>query len=151
MSTGGTTSSALATDGTDRELPSQPWESRTARFAAHWGPTAVVVTASGELDAANAVQLADFVQRCAAHSEWVILDLTGLQFFGTAGFSALHTINVRCAGAGVQWTVVPNHVVSRLLRLCDPDHALPICDSVTGDAAGSGEPRRLLQLVPQPR
>jgi anti-anti-sigma factor len=151
MSTAGTTGPAWTTDGTDGESPSQPWESRTARFAAHWGPSAVVVTADGELDAANAVQLADYVQRCAAHSEWVILDLTGLEFFGTAGFSALHTINVRCAGAGVQWTVVPNHVVSRLLQLCDPDHALPICDSVTSDAAGSREPRRLLQLVPQPR
>ena len=150
MSTNGTTGSARTT-GMNPEIPSQPWESRTARFAAHWGPSAVVVTAQGELDAANAVDLADYVQRCAAYSTWVILDLTGLEFFGTSGFSALHTINVRCAGAGVQWTVVPNHVVSRLLNLCDPDHALPICDSVNGDSGGHGEARRLLQLVPQPR
>jgi anti-anti-sigma factor len=155
MSTAGTTGSGWVHAGSDDEFPSQPWESRTARFAAHRGPAAVVVAAQGELDAANAVQLADYVQRCAAFSQWVILDLTGLKFFGTAGFSALHTINVRCAGAGVRWTVVPNRTVSRLLRICDPDQALPIYGSPTGDSFGYSavrdEPRRLLQLVPQPR
>ncbi len=132
-------------------FPPQPWQTRTARFAAQRLASAVVVTAHGELDAANARQLADYVQRCAGCSAWVILDLTGLKFFGTSGFSALHTINVRCAGAGVQWAVVPNNVVSRLLRICDPDQALPIYKSVTGEMADKEEPQRLLQLVPQPR
>ena len=139
------------TTGMDAEFPPPPWENHTSRFSAHRGPSAVVVTAHGELDATNAVALADYVQRCAAYGERVILDLHELTFFGTAGFSVLHTINVRCAGADVQWAVVPNHVVSRLLRLCDPDHALPVCDSVTGDSIGWDDPRQLLQLVPQPR
>lgn len=150
MSTAETPGSGWTT-GMDAEFPPPPWENHTSRFAAHWGPSAVVVTAHGELDAANAVALADYVQRCATYCERVILDLTKLTFFGTSGFSVLHTINVRCAGADVHWTVVPNHVVTRLLRLCDPDHALPVCDSLTGDATGRDDPRRLLQLVPQPR
>ena len=29
----------------------------------------------------------------------MIVDLSSLEFFGTAGFSALHLINVRCAAA----------------------------------------------------
>jgi anti-anti-sigma factor len=137
--------------GTETAIPSEPWENHTARFTAEWGPSFVVITAHGELDASNANQLADYVQRCAAHSNSVILDLSGLEFFGTAGFSALHTINVRCAGAGVRWAVVPGKAVSRLLRICDPDNALPPAESVQDILDANEKPRRLFQLVPQPR
>ncbi|MDA3638604.1 STAS domain-containing protein [Mycobacterium xenopi] len=137
--------------GVDTAFPSQPWESRTARFTAHWGPSAVAVVAHGELDAANASQLADYVQQCAAFSKLVILDLRGVEFFGTAGFSTLHTINVRCARADVQWAVVPSRAVSRVLRICDPEHALPIADSADVMLVDQREPRRLLQLVSQSR
>jgi len=137
--------------GTDATTPSEPWENHSARFTAEWGPSFVVVTAYGELDASNANQLADFVQRCAAHSKSVIVNLSGLEFFGTDGFSALHTINVRCAGVGVRWAVVPGKAVSRLLRICDPDSALPVAESVPDILDENEKPRRLLQLVPQPR
>ena len=142
--------SAGTAPGMDNAFPSEPWESRTSRFTVHWFPSAAVVTAHGELDAANAAQLANYVERCAAFSERVVLDLSELEFFGTAGFSALHLINVRCAGADVQWTVVPNHLVSRLLRICDPDNTLPLCDSVA-DVVADEEPRRLLELISEPR
>ncbi len=151
MSTAGARDPRWANSESNGEFPSQPWENRTSRFAAHQEPSAVVVTAHGELDAVNAVALADYVQRCAGYSNWIILDLTKLKFFGTAGFSALHTINVRCAGAGVQWTVVPSPAVTRLLQICDPDYALPICVLVNGDSVNHEEPRRLLKLIPQPR
>jgi|ERR1700761_4443305 anti-anti-sigma factor len=131
--------------------PLEPWENHTARFTAEWGSSSVVITAHGELDASNAVQLADYVQRCAAHSESVIVNLSGLEFFGTAGFSALHTINVRCAAADVRWTVVPSRAVSRLLRICDPDKTLPLVESVPNGIDENEAPRRLFQLVPQPR
>ena len=114
---------------TDAGFPPQPWENHTARFSAHWGPSAAVITAHGELDASNATQLADYVQRCAAHSKGIVLDLSEVEFFGTAGFSALHTINVRCAGADVRWAVIPSRAVSRLLRICDPDNTLPMTES----------------------
>lgn len=131
--------------------PLEPWENHTARFTAEWAASSVVITAHGELDASNAVQLADYVQRCAAHSESVIVNLSGLEFFGTAGFSALHTINVRCAGADVRWTVVPSRAVSRLLRICDPDNTLPLVESVPNGSDENEAPRRLFKLVPQPR
>lgn len=133
----------------DTAIPSEPWENHTARFTAEWGPSSVVITAHGELDASNANQLADYVQRCAAHTKSVILNLSDVEFFGTAGFSALHTINVRCAGADVGWAVVPSKAVSRLLRICDPDNALPLAESVLGSLDDG--PRPLFQLVPQPR
>ncbi len=75
-------------------------------------------------------------------------------FFGTAGFSALHRINVVCSAAGVHWALVPGAAVSRLLRICDPDDTLPLTDVATEPCRRSradGEPNRLLQLVPQPR
>ena len=132
-------------------IPIEPWENHTARFTAEWGPSYVVITAHGELDASNANQLADYVQRCAAHTKSVILNLSDVEFFGTAGFSALHTINVRCAGAEVRWAVVPSKAVSRLLRICDPDSALPLAESALDDVEDGKEPLRLFQLVPQPR
>ncbi|OBI49861.1 sulfate transporter [Mycobacterium kyorinense] len=110
-----------------------------------------VIGAYGELDASNANQLANYVQRCSAHAKHVIVDLTGLEFFGTAGFSALHTINVRCAGTDVEWAVVPGPAVSRVLRICDPDNTLPTTNSAAAGLATDDEPQRLFQLIPQAR
>jgi len=115
-------------------------------------PSIAVITAHGEIDAANAPEFVDYALRHAPNTERLVLDLSGLDFFGTAGFSALHSVNVRCAGEKIDWAVVPSSAVTRLLRICDPDSALPICPSV--DAALSavvGEPPRLLQLVAKSR
>jgi anti-anti-sigma factor len=134
----------------------QSWQqSRTALFSARWDQSGSVITAHGELDAANADQLAAYVQRCVKRSRRVILDLRGLEFIGTAGFSALHRINVVCSGAQVYWAMAPSRAVSRLLRICDPDGILPITTPVTEPLlepvawTDSQEPRPLLQLVPQ--
>ncbi len=128
-------------------------DSRTAHFATRWlQPSIAVITAHGELDAANAQEFVDYALRHTPHTERLVIDLSGVDFFGTAGFSALHTVNVRCAGENIGWALVPSAAVTRLLRICDPDSALPTCASV--DAALSAvqrEPRRLLQLVSKTR
>ncbi len=132
----------------------QSWQlSRTAQFSARWSHSGTVITVHGELDAANADQLAAYVQRSALRSRRVILDLRGLEFVGTAGFSALHRINVACSRAQVRWAMVPSQAVSRLLRICDPDGTLPVttpraepplrATSTEGEDSGP-----LLQLVP---
>jgi anti-anti-sigma factor len=115
-------------------------------------PAAVgIITVRGELDASNSAAFADHVAEYAATGMHLVLDLSPLQFFGTAGFSALHTINVRCANTSTRWVTVTGEAVSRLLRICDPDHTLPVADSVPEAVALlDGEPRRLLQLVAQP-
>jgi anti-anti-sigma factor len=125
----------------------------TAQFATRWlKPSTAVITAYGELDAANAQEFADYVLRHSAHADNLVIDLGSLDFFGTAGFSALHTVNVGCAGNAVQWAVVPSSAVTRLLRICDPDSALPVCASVDfALSAVQRERRKLLQLVPKPR
>ena len=127
-------------------------ESHTASFATRWlQPSVAVITAHGDLDASNAQDFVDYTLRHAERTPRLALDLSGVDFFGTAGFSALHTLNVRCAGAGVEWVLVPSNAVSRLLRICDPDSTLPM--AATMPAALSrlrADQRRLLQLVSKP-
>ncbi len=134
-------------------------QGRAAEFTSRPGPSATVITAQGEIDAANANQLTEYVEGFARQSGRVILDLSGLDFIGTAGFSALHRINVVCSAMGAQWVLVPGPAVRRLLRICDPDGTLPttlwLAHSAMGAGAGAGSdepPTRsgLLQLVAQP-
>jgi anti-anti-sigma factor len=135
----------------------QSWQQcRTAQFSVQRRASGTVITVDGELDAANSDQLASYVARNVRHTRRVILDLRGLEFIGTAGFSALHRINVACSGAQVHWAMAPSAAVSRLLRVCDPDGTLPVIGAhneamlKAADWAGGYE-RPLLQLVPQAR
>src|SRR6187401_2733436 len=66
-------------------------------------PSTLVVTAEGEIDASNARRLADCVEHALDASTRLIVDLRGLHFFGTQGFSTLHTVNVTCSRRGVTW------------------------------------------------
>jgi anti-anti-sigma factor len=131
-------------------------QSRTAQFSARWSASGAVITVDGELDAANADHLAAYVQRSVRRSARVILDLRGLEFIGTAGFSALHRINVACSATQVNWAMAPSPAVSRLLSICDPDATLPVttprAEPLLKPTRSDGEGSRpLLQLVPQPR
>ncbi|OBF11561.1 STAS domain-containing protein [Mycobacterium sp. 852002-10029_SCH5224772] len=136
----------------------QSWQqSRTAQFTARRGPVGTLITVDGELDAANADQLVAYVQQNVNRSRRVILDLRGLKFVGTAGFSALHRINVMCSAAQVSWAMAPSPAVARLLRVCDPDGTLPVTTQKAEPlleplwVEDDENPRPLLQLVPQPR
>ena len=142
--------SASPVRGTNAALPPPAWENHSARFSAEWDTDRVVITAHGELDASNAGHLADYFDLCIEHSTPLVLDLSRLKFFGTAGFSALHLINVKCAGANLRWAVVPSKAVSRLLRICDPDHTLPLITSVQAmpDDFDNPDHNRLFQLIP---
>ncbi|TGD86815.1 anti-sigma factor antagonist [Mycolicibacterium sp. CH28] len=145
--------SVVRKDQSNRPAALNSRDCHTARFTTHWpDKTGAVITVHGELDASNSAAFADHVADCAGSGTRLILDLSPLEFFGTAGFSALHTINVRCANNAARWALVTGDAVSRLLRVCDPDHALPIADSVAeAITLLDGEPRRLLQLVAEPR
>lgn len=135
------------------EFPIERAESHTAQFATEWlHPRTAVVAAQGEIDAANAPQLVDYALRHNDRIDRLVLDLSGVDFFGTSGFSALHTLNVRCASESIVWASVPSPAVTRLLTICDPDSALPFFGGVdTALSAVQGEPPPLLQLIPQPR
>ena len=137
------------TDDGSSSLPPSSWEGPNARFATHWpAAESAVIRADGEIDAANAARLGDYALRTALQSQFVVVDLSGVSFFGTEGFSTLHMLNVRCAKAGVRWSMVPSAAVSRVLRICDPGGGLPAAITVDAAlAANQGEPRRVLHLV----
>lgn len=131
----------------DGDISSAPATCHTVRLTTSLLPTVIVITAEGEIDASNAEELADYVLRHAPHRRRLILDLTGLDFFAIEGFSVLHRVNVGCAGAAIQWAVVPSAPVSRVLRICDPAHVLPFVDTVNAALSTLGRSPRLLQLV----
>jgi anti-anti-sigma factor len=115
-------------------------------------PEVAVITATGELDASNAQEMVDYALRDVERTRRLALDLTDVDFFGTAGFSALHTLNVRCAGAGVEWILVPSSAVNRLLRICDPDSTLPLATTMSAALSQlqADQRRSLLQLITEP-
>jgi anti-anti-sigma factor len=95
-------------------------------FSTEWlNSTVVRISAAGDVDASNTDELLDYVLRRAANCRSLILDLKDVTFFGTAGFSALQTINERSACASVSWSLVAGKVVSRVLTICDPERTLP--------------------------
>ena len=141
--------SVEVTDDETSSLPPSSWEGPNTSFATHWpAAESAVIRADGEIDAANAAKLGDYTLRVALQSRYLVLDLRGVAFFGTEGFSTLHMLNVRCAKAGVRWSMVPSAAVSRVLRICDPGGGLPAAITVDAAlAANQGEPRRVLHLV----
>ena len=145
----------MSVTGTDRSRRSAAQHSvdcHTARFTTQWPDETVgIITVTGELDASNAAEFASQVEQCADEGVRLVLDMSSLDFFGTAGFSALHTINVRCQHAGARWALVTGEAVARLLRVCDRDNLLPVAATVPeAITLLEGEPRRLLQLVAEP-
>ena len=132
--------------------PAERLDCRTAQFETSWQqPRTAIVAAHGELDAANGAGFVEYAMLHAADIARMVIDLSGLTFFATAGFTALHTLNVQCVSEDIHWVLVPSPAVSRLLRICDPDSTLPICPDVTAALTTvHNDPPRLLQLVPEP-
>lgn len=112
--------------------------------ACHLSESTVLVTVRGEVDATNNRALARYVERHVSESARLVLDLTEIDFFGTAGFAALHNVNVICARYGVSWVLTVGPPLRRLLSICDPDNLLPLEDSAPDHRnAGAGD-RELL-------
>lgn len=97
--------------------------------------TTILLAAFGDIDAASATDLSERIERHAAGYRQLVLDLSRLEFFGTAGYSVLHRVNSRCARTGVDWVLVPGPEVRRLLRVCDPDGILPTAPNIVSAVA----------------
>jgi anti-anti-sigma factor len=109
----------------------QPWESHTTRLANHRpGSPVAVISARGHIDASNADTLTEYTLGHLTGCRGLIVDLRGLDFFGTEGFSALHRVSVCCALPGIGWAVVPSEAVSRVLRIGDPQGLLPAASTL---------------------
>lgn len=123
---------------------------RTGRAAVHQLNNVLLITAEGEIDAANAQDFAAFVVAHIIDTNRLVVDLSRVEFFGIQGFSALHTINARVAATGARWAMCTGPAVARVLRICDPAGALPVARTVDAALAVlQREQVRLLQLVAQ--
>jgi anti-anti-sigma factor len=134
---------------------SRPGRSRAERGvfrSRELSETTVLVAAVGEIDAANSAELRTFIEDHLGGYQQLVLDLSRLDFFGTDGFSALHTINVRCSRRGIDWVMVPGPEVSRMLRVCDPEGALATATNIVSAVAALARgPHRQLHLAPVQR
>jgi anti-anti-sigma regulatory factor len=74
----------------------------------------------------------------------MVLDLTVIDFIGTAGFAALHNVNAICTRYGVSWALVVGPQLRRFLRICDPDDLLPLEDSAVDHLDAGPRDRELL-------
>lgn len=97
--------------------------------------TTVLIAAFGEVDAASANGLTERIEQHLTGYRQLVLDLSRLEFFGTAGFSMLHRVHSRCARTGVDWVLVPGAEVRRLLRVCDPEGLLPTATNIVSAVA----------------
>ena len=95
----------------------------------------ILVAAHGEIDAATAPDLGEHIERNLAGYRQLVLDLSGLEFFGTAGYSVLHRVHARCAHSGMDWVLVPGPEVERLVRVCDRDGLLPTAPNIVAAVA----------------
>jgi anti-anti-sigma factor len=86
----------------------------------------VLISVQGDVDATNRQALGRFVAKHTRVSKQLILDLTGVDFFGSQGFTALYYVSVQCARRDVDWMVAGSRTVLRILRICDPDGELPL-------------------------
>lgn len=111
------------------------------------GSSIVLHTVEGEIDAANATRLFEFVEANLDSAQRLVLDMRQLNFFGTQGFSVLHRINVTCSRRGVNLVVLPGDEVNRLLRICDPAGGLPVAVSLENAIKASVRPSGHLKLV----
>ena len=96
-------------------------------------PTRVVATVTGDIDATNREALGRIIEQHIRVSQQLVVDLSDVDFFGSQGFTALYYISVHCARRDVDWMMVGNRSVCRILRICDPGGDLP----VVGDLAAA--------------
>jgi len=135
--TGGLTVARPAVDRRERQ---------TLR-ARELGAKTVLVAVSGEVDAATASNLFDDLASHLRDYRQLVLDLSGVEFFGAIGYSLLHRLHVYCTRASIDWVVVTGPEAQRLLRVCDPDGIFPTtANIVSGVAALARGPHRTSQL-----
>jgi anti-anti-sigma factor len=127
-----------------RSLDRREQHNRAIFATCHLSDTTVLVTIRGEVDATNSRALAGYVERQVAGSTRLVLDLSVTDFFGVAGFAALHNVNVICARCRVSWGLVVGPQLQRFLKICDPDNLLPLEDSAIDHLDTGPRDRELL-------
>ncbi|BBX10787.1 STAS domain-containing protein [Mycolicibacterium aichiense] len=111
--------------------------------------TTLLIAAVGEIDASNAGDMLGYVEDNVSGYQQLVIDLSKLDFFATDGFSALHTLTVRCSRRGIDWVLVPGPAVARVLRVCDPEGLVTTAGNIVSAVAALARgPHTHLQLAP---
>src|SRR5690348_6068573 len=127
--------------------PITPCGGPLATFTTRWAQSAAVITVHGELDAATAPGFATYAIRHTFHTRRLVVDLSGVEFFGTAGLAALQELDARCIANSVAWGLTSCTAVDRLLKISNV--ALPIYPTVSNALAElDAKTTRSLKLVP---
>jgi anti-anti-sigma factor len=92
----------------------------------HLTAARVRVAVRGDIDATNGHALGRFVERHTRVSQQLVFDLSNVDFFDCQGFTALYYVSVQCARRDVDWMIVGNRIVHRILRICDSQAELPV-------------------------
>jgi anti-sigma B factor antagonist len=104
----------------------------------------VVVTATGEVDLKTVGALEDrLAVECGepVGSSTVVMDLSSVDFFGSAGIAAVVWAHRRCARSGLGFAVVASRAVRRPLELVGLGQTLPIETSVNDAFAAAAVTR----------
>lgn len=86
-----------------------------AQLRAHCRHLATVLTIRGEIDAVNVDRVSEHIRRFIVGKHPVVLDMSAVSQFGTAGISLLYSLDEDCRAAGVEWTLVASPAVIELL------------------------------------
>lgn len=92
-------------------------------------PPATVIEVGGEIDAHNAQHVTDYFADFIYVGHPLVLDLSGVDFLGTEGFSAILQFAEECRRAERPWALVGSRAVKILLRV-ETNHRLPTAGSV---------------------
>ena len=103
-----------------------------ARLSSYPRRRATVIEVVGEIDAYNAQPVTDYLVGFIHGDHPLVLDLSGVDFLGTAGFRAILQFAEECRRTERHWALVSSDAVKILLRVA-PNHHLPAVESV--DAA----------------
>lgn len=114
-----------------------PQSSLTTQTTEHDG--AVIVSVAGELDMVTVNQAAVAVKEAIARGDTVILDMTGLRFFSSAGLTLLLQLHEAVQDSQVEVHLAGDQrVVTRPLELTGLTELFPIHKSITEALAAAG-------------
>jgi anti-anti-sigma factor len=105
-------------------------DGRIAWWKVHARRQAIVLTASGEIDASNADSFGKTVSRLSAEGDPLVVDLRAVDFCGVQGLQVLVALDEACRGSDLAWALVPGQAVQALLRIGDFGAHLPVVPSV---------------------
>jgi anti-anti-sigma factor len=86
----------------------------------------IILTATGEVDAANADIFVTSLTRFAAGPRAVIVDLRPMSFIGTLGLRGLQCFDDKCSRSGTTWVLLADPAIPRLISIVSPGQPLHV-------------------------